>query len=145
MKVAESTIIETPALNKERTLIMPQGLLGFEEIRQYALTANPEEEPFLWMRARPADLNLAFIVLSPYEVLGTYHPDISNEDARGLDIAKPEDAWVLSIVTMRGGGRATVNLKGPVVINRHTLVAKQVVIVNAAEYPLDYPLPVAAE
>ena len=133
MKVAESTIIETQAINKERTLTMPQGLLGFEEIKQYALTANPEEEPFLWMRARAGDLNLAFVVLSPYEALGTYHPDIPNDDARSLDIATPEDAWVLSIVTMRGGGRATVNLKGPIVVNRHTLVAKQVVIVNAAD------------
>jgi flagellar assembly factor FliW len=33
-------------------------------------------------------------------------------------------------------------LKGPVVINRNTGVAKQVVIANAVEYSVQHPLPV---
>jgi flagellar assembly factor FliW len=124
---------------------MPQGLLGFEEIKQYTLKANPGEEPFLWMRAQAKGVNLAFIVISPYEVVSDYHPDIPNEEARILGIAQPEDAWVLNVVTLRGRGRATVNLKGPIIINRHTMMAKQVVIINATDYALDHPLPLAAE
>jgi flagellar assembly factor FliW len=33
-----------------------------------------------------------------------------------------------------------VNLKGPIVVNRHTLVAKQVVPHNAADYSVRHPL-----
>ena len=143
MKVADTTITERQA--EERIISMPQGLLGFEEIKQYTLKANPGEEPFLWLRAQTKELNLSFIVISPYEVMPDYHPDIPNEDARVLGIIQPEDAWVLNVVTLRGGGRATVNLKGPIIVNRHTLMAKQVVIINAVDYALDYPLPLAAE
>jgi len=36
-----------------------------------------------------------------------------------------------------------VNLKGPIVINRRTLTGKQVIPVNAAEYAIRHPLPLA--
>jgi len=34
-------------------------------------------------------------------------------------------------------------LKGPIVINRHTHIGKQVIITNAADYSVHHPLPVA--
>jgi flagellar assembly factor FliW len=49
---------------------------------------------------------------------------------------------VLNIVTLAQDGRATINLKGPIVINRKTLVARQVVPVNALHFNLHHPLPV---
>ena len=51
-------------------------------------------------------------------------------------------ALIYNIVTLRANGRATMNLKGPVVLNRYTLTGKQVVITNAAQYALQHPLPV---
>jgi flagellar assembly factor FliW len=50
---------------------------------------------------------------------------------------------LIGIVTVHDERRATVNLKGPIVINRHTRVAKQVIIANAASYSVTHPLPVA--
>jgi flagellar assembly factor FliW len=50
---------------------------------------------------------------------------------------------VLNIVTLRNGDRPTVNLRGPVVINRRTLVGKQVIPNNAAQYSLRHPLAAA--
>jgi flagellar assembly factor FliW len=46
-------------------------------------------------------------------------------------------------VTVHGTSQATVNLKGPVVINRHTHTGKQVIITNATQYSVQHPLPVA--
>ena len=43
---------------------------------------------------------------------------------------------------MRGPQQATVNLKGPIVLNRRTLVAKQVIPLNAPEYSVAHPLPI---
>ena len=37
-------------------------------------------------------------------------------------------------------GRATVNLKGPLVINRFSRIARQVIIANSADYSLQHPL-----
>ena len=42
-------------------------------------------------------------------------------------------------------GGATVNLKGPIVVNRHTLRGKQVIPTNAPKFALQHPLPVAKQ
>jgi flagellar assembly factor FliW len=60
-----------------------------------------------------------------------------------LKLKQADDALLLSVVTIHDDQRATVNLKGPIVINRHTHIAKQVIIANAAMYSVAHPLPVA--
>jgi flagellar assembly factor FliW len=37
-----------------------------------------------------------------------------------------------------------MNLKGPILLNRHTLRGKQVILTNAANFQLKFPLPLAA-
>jgi flagellar assembly factor FliW len=89
------------------------------------------------------DAKFAFLVVPPHYVTADYRPDLSELDVAFLDINEPSEALVLNIVTMRGKGQATVNLKGPIVVNRRTLVGKQVIPVNAAEYAIRHPLPVS--
>lgn len=119
------------------------GLLGFEQIKDYVLITNPGEEPFRWLEVRnnPA---LAFVVVDPFVVVPDYRPNLPQPDVEFLGIQSPEDVQLLNIVTVHGPNRATVNLKGPIVLNRHTATGKQVVISNAGEYSVQHPLPVAA-
>jgi flagellar assembly factor FliW len=142
MKTAEQTELEMPVLAQTQTLQMPLGLLGFEPIKQYLCVESPEEAPFCWLQA-VNEPGLTFLVIPPFEVLSDYQPNISDEDVAFLELASPADARLLTIVTLRGNGRATANLKGPIVVNRRTNRAKQVVLSNAAEYPLQFPLPQA--
>ena len=123
------------------TVRLPMGLLGFEHIKEYFLLADPAEEPFLWLQV-PNDPNLAFLVISPQAVLPAYKPQFSPEDVASLDLASEADAALLSIVTVRGPNEATLNLKGPIILNRRTMVAKQVIPLNAAEFSVQHPLPV---
>lgn len=120
---------------------MPTGLLGFESIREYTLSFHPDEAPFGWLEAADGS-GLAFVVVDPFLVVPEYRPDIPPPDVALLGLNGPEDALLLNIVTIHGPRKATVNLKGPVVINRHTWVGKQVVIGNAIEYSVQHPLPV---
>lgn len=122
----------------ENIIKMPLGLMGFEHIKQFVLLSKPDEAPFGWLQV-VGDANLAFLVVSAFDVLPGYQPDVSDEDARFLGLEGPEEALVYGIVTLRGT-QGTVNLKGPVILNRRTLVGKQVVIMNAAEYSLQQPL-----
>jgi len=121
---------------------LPLGLLGFENIKEYVLISEPDQAPFQWLQV-PHDSSLAFIVVSPFEVLLGYEPDIPKPDVDFLGLTSPADARLLNIVTLPGNGRATINLKGPIVLNCHTLIGKQVVLTNAARYALQHPLPVA--
>jgi flagellar assembly factor FliW len=86
---------------------------------------------------------LAFVVIDPFVVLPGYQPDIPNADVDFLKIKQSSDAIVLGIVTIHEEGRATVNLKGPIVISRSSHIGRQVIITNASEYSITHPLPVA--
>lgn len=131
---------ETPA---SQVIRLPMGLLGFEQVKEYALSANPGEEPFQWLEVKD-NASLAFVVVDPFLVVPDYHPDIPQPDVGFLGISSPADVQLLNIVTVHSPSRATVNLKGPIVVNRHTGVGKQVVVSNAAEYSVQHPLPLAA-
>jgi flagellar assembly factor FliW len=134
--------METPATPPANLVCLPLGILGFEQIKNYVLLADPEQKPFAWLRV--ADNNsLAFVVIDPFIVMPDYKPDIPQSDVDFLELADASDALLLGIVTIHGHNRATMNLKGPIVINRRTHMAKQVIISNAADYSVQHPLPVA--
>ncbi len=144
MKCAEmiESETETAVADNRRLVRFPMGLLGFEQIKEYVLLVNPEEAPFLWLQVEnnPA---LAFVVIDPFVVLPDYQPDIPKGDVEFLKIKQSSDAIVLGIVTIHEEGRATVNLKGPIVINRSSHIGRQVIITNASAYSITHPLPVA--
>jgi flagellar assembly factor FliW len=118
---------------------LPMGLLGFERMKDYLLIANPGEEPFGWLQVK-GDTSLAFVVINPFLIVPDYRPDIPQADVEFLGLSDAEDAMLLNIVTVHKQGQATINLKGPIVLNRHTGVGKQVVIANATDYSVQHPL-----
>lgn len=121
-------------------LNLPFGLLGFEEVKRYLVLQNPEEQPFMWLQMTEAPRQ-AFLVVPPSAVVSDYRPELSDEDVEFLQLETPEDAVIVNIVTLRNGGSSTVNLKGPIVFNRHTRVGKQVIPLNASRFTLQHPLP----
>ena len=144
MKCVETIESETTAAPATRSVRMPMGILGFEQTKDYVLVAKPDEEPFAWLQVE-GNPTLAFVVIDPFVVLPEYKPDIPPADVEFLGLKDAADALLLGIVTIQGNNRATVNLKGPLIINRHTLTGKQVIIANAADYSVQHPLPVAEE
>jgi flagellar assembly factor FliW len=143
MKCADTLELERPATaaaaaNQVR---LPMGLLGFEQIKDYVLLANPAEAPFAWLQVED-NASLAFVVINPFLVAPDYQPDIPESDVEFLGLEEASDAILLNIVTIHGSQHATINLKGPIVVNRHTRIGKQVILNNAANYSVQYPLPV---
>ena len=137
-------LIETEAPSKlavkaEHVFSFPRGLLGFESIKRYILLKNNNEEPFLWLQMLE-DPSLAFLVMPPYPFFGDYNPIFDPEDFRMLDIEREDQVLMLSIVTVLKTGEATVNLKGPLIVNRETRTGAQLVLQNAAEYSVQAPL-----
>ena len=141
MKCAETNVVEQDVqpTSEGGVIQMPGGLLGFEHVRNFVLLGSREEAPFLWLQMVD-DPSLAFLVVEPGYVTDDYQPEVSDAEVEVIGLANAEDAWVLNIVTVHGDGHATVNLRGPILINRHTLVAKQVIPLNANQYDLQHPL-----
>ncbi|HEX3624931.1 MAG TPA: flagellar assembly protein FliW [Verrucomicrobiae bacterium] len=143
MKWDNSTETEAAPASAGNQIRLPAGILGFEHIKEYVLLANPAEMPFAWLR--PAEsAPLAFVVINPFYAMPDYAPDVPDADVEFLGLKEPADALLFSIVTLQGSNRASLNLKGPIVVNRHTHIGKQVIIANASNYSVEHPLPVAA-
>lgn len=151
MKLADPTLIDestggtsapAPAATQPGLLTFPSGLPGFEQQKGYLLLAKPDEAPFLRLQM-VEEPNISFVAIAPAAVLDHYQPDLSPDDVQALGLRDAADALVFNLVTVHPDGVATVNLKGPVVVNRQTLVGRQVVPRNAAAWPLAHPLPAA--
>lgn len=142
MKPADTIEMETTAALPDNEVRLPLGLLGFEQIQKYVLLANPDEKPFAWLKVAD-NKSLAFVVIDPFVVVPDYKPDIPQSDVDFLELKEANDALLLGIVTIHDHNRATMNLKGPVVINRHSHIGKQVILANASDYLVEHLLPVA--
>lgn len=127
------TDIDTPPTN---IMQLPQGIVGFPAYRRAELLYLPDHLPFLWMRLHSATDHLHFIVIEPGGIVPGYEPEIFDGDAEQLGIVDPSEAMILNIVTLRRQQpvEATVNLVGPLVINRRTRVGRQLVIANYSKY-----------
>jgi flagellar assembly factor FliW len=131
--------LEAPASNE---LILPQGIVGFGDYRRAELLYSEDRLPFLWMRLHGPDV-LHFVVVEPSsEFLPGYEPELFDEDAAQLDLRDAADALILNIVTLgrQQPAEATINLIGPIIVNRRTRVARQRIIANHTRYSAQHPL-----
>lgn len=121
------------------------GLPGFPQARTFALEPlSPELEPFCRMRCLDQP-GVAFTVMPPGVVFDDYQVVVDEESVERLDLHEPDDAVVLAIVTLSVPPEPPkVNLLGPLVINRRTRAAAQVVQ-HGSTYGVAVPLVVASE
>jgi len=127
-------------LRADQIYSFSEGIPGFEKIKQYCLLYKEEEMPFLHLSA-VGGFNLEFIVVSPWMVLPSYKPEISDEDIAFIGAPSKNDLIVLAMVVISEPlGASTVNMVAPVIINSKTGSAKQVVIRNLKEYTSQQPI-----
>jgi flagellar assembly factor FliW len=131
--------VEAPGSNE---LLLPQGIIGFGDYRRAELLYSEDRLPYLWMRLHGPD-TLHFVVMEPSsELTPGYEPELFDEDAAQLDLHDAGDAMILNIVTLgdKPEAAATINLIGPIVVNRRTRVARQRIIANHSRYSAQHPL-----
>ena len=121
---------------------LPQGLIGFKDYTRAELLYLPDHLPFLWMRLHRGSEAVHFIVIEPAGLVPGYAPELFDADAEGLDLRDASEAMLLNIVTLRQQNPldATLNLVGPIVMNRRTRLARQLVIANYSSYSAHWPL-----
>jgi len=121
-----TTRFGTIEISDDRLLAVPDGLLGFEQHTQFGVLDHAPGSPFRWLQSvhEPA---LAFVVIDPFAFFLDYDVLISDADAAQLGLESPEDVEVMALVTFAPGD-ITANLVGPVVVNRKTRMARQLVL-----------------
>ncbi len=114
-------------IDEKQVVTFPEGILGFEKYRKYALI-NAKYEPFIWLQSLE-EKNLAFLLVDPFLICGDYEADIDDETLGKIRVSSPEDIVVMTIVTIpQDGSPITANFSGPIVINRKNNSCIQVVL-----------------
>ena len=134
--------IEAP---EEKLIRLQKPILGFEGCATFFLVEQDEFRPFLWLQSadRP---DLAFIVINPLLVRSDYRIEVHAEEVRDLEITSLRQVETYVIVTVPENPRdISVNLQGPIVINRGNNFAKQLVLVNSSYSVRHRLLPAADE
>ena len=106
----------------------PEGLIGFETYTDFVIFDLKDCQPFksmLSVREGGPD----FVVLDPLEIFEDYAPYVAGVPVEQPELGSPYDLVLLSIVTLaERPEEITVNLRGPIFLNRQTHHAKQVVL-----------------
>ena len=125
----ESTRFGRIEIRDDAVLTFPEGLIGLPGT-SYALLSQSPDAVFYWLQSLE-DPSLALPVTTPWLFFPGYRVELSDEDAGRLGMAEPEQAGVMCIVRAAESlDDFRINLRGPIVIERVGLVARQVI--NAA-------------
>jgi flagellar assembly factor FliW len=80
------------------------------------------------------DAALRLYLVDPQTVVAGYTPELADEHVADLALTGPDDAMVLVVVS-RGADGVHVNLMAPIVANRGTGAAAQVIL-DGQDFPL---------
>jgi flagellar assembly factor FliW len=127
----------------DRVIDFPDGILGFPGSRRYAMIDSHGTGLYYWLQSVD-DPSLAFLSVVPWPFFPDYEPELSPAEQDALDLASPDDAIVLCLLTVhREQEQITANLLGPLVVNTQRRVGRQIVLAESG-YPVRAPLTAAA-
>ena len=115
-------------LTQDDIIQFPEGLLGFNNLRQFVLLDDPNDEIFAWLQSCE-EPGIAFPILEPELFTTAYNVNLTKHDLEVLGLNKAEGIRYFSIITIPGDPtQMTANLKAPVVVNVAQRIARQCVL-----------------
>ncbi|BCJ53831.1 hypothetical protein Asp14428_53060 [Actinoplanes sp. NBRC 14428] len=106
---------------------------GFPAHRQFVLV-RLNEEGLLFAFTSIKDPNLRFLVAPPEPFFPDYAPEIENDVLAALNTKDPDRLLVMVVITA-GVNETTANLFAPIIVDRDTRRAMQVVL-NGSNMPV---------
>lgn len=119
----------------EEVITFRQPIYGFEQLSRYVLLSDElTEGQFMWLQSTE-DERICFIVADPQLLVKKYHPSVTEEIKRLIELnAESEMTCRVIVVIPEEFKKATVNLKSPIIINNRNKCAAQIILEE------DYPI-----
>ena len=130
MKKINTTRFGEIELDETRLIYFPDGLLGFNDFKEYTILEHKPGSPFMWLQSLNSP-DLAFVITNPFMIKKDYLQSLSSEEE---ELIKQENGTIVfTLVTIPHGKpeETTVNLLGPIVIDTRSRHAKQVILANS--------------
>lgn len=115
-------------VENEDLLVFPEGILGFQDLRQFVLLDDPNDDIFAWLQSCELS-SIAFPVLEP-EIFGQFYSvNLTKNENESLKLDVDQKPTFLNIITIPDDPtQMTANIKAPIVINAKQRLARQCVL-----------------
>lgn len=109
----------------------PNGMLGFDNLREYVLISEEETVPFKWLISLEQP-EIGFPLLSPW------HIDLSFEAGKVYNI---ETQVLFAVITLEDeNGNMSANMKAPVILDVENQTGEQIIL-PSDKYSTNYIIP----
>ncbi|MDH4467738.1 MAG: flagellar assembly protein FliW [Bacteriovoracaceae bacterium] len=116
------------SVNKEDVIRFKEGILGFEEHKNFFIVDPNDNTLILWLQSTDTP-NIAFPMIEPQIFKSDYFPVLMPSDMSSIDLEETSDARVYSILTIPADyTQMSANLKAPIVVNVKKNIGKQIVL-----------------
>ena len=118
-------------INKNSVIQFEDGILGFEEYREFILLDDSNgESPFRCLQSLE-ESELAFIVIDPFIIKPDYEITLGEEVLERMEIKSKDDVLILAIVVIpEEVSLISFNLRAPIVVNVNKCKGMQYVVDN---------------
>ncbi len=117
-------------------MVFPEGIPAFEQEKRFLVMRQPVSEPLVFLQS-VANPNVCFATLPVAAACPGYRLRMAPEDLEALGLEKGRqpaigrDVLCLTILSLTEDAPPTVNLLAPIVVNVHTLRARQAIQSNS--------------
>ena len=123
----------------EKSIHFPNGLLGFEALRNFIVMPQKKDGPLFWIQS-VEDPQFALVVTDPTNFFLGYQIVPEKIEWQKLGIQKGGEYCVLAVVTVPPDRKITLNLVAPILFAPQTKQAIQIVVDNSP-HSVRTPLP----
>ncbi len=140
MQTISTTRFGDIAIDEDRIIFFPEGLLGFPEQKDYIIQQHKPGSPFYWLQSVTLPY-LAFVIINPFLGEKNYLVELPPADQAYFNGIEDGRTLALALVTIKPDAvpPLTMNLVGPVIIDLETRTGKQVVL-STNRYTCKHPL-----
>jgi flagellar assembly factor FliW len=123
----------------DNTLVFPEGLVGFEDLRKFVVMPNEKEGPLFWIQS-VEDPQVAFILTDPTGFYYDYKVVPDGREREKLGIDENGECLIVSVVSVSPERKITLNLAAPILFAPETNRALQVIL-EGTQFSPQTPLP----
>jgi flagellar assembly factor FliW len=138
--VAETKFFGTVDIEDEKIIEFPMGIIGFENLKKFALIYDSEREErskISWLQSMEEPL-MVLPVINPIDITENYNPVIEDELMKIIGDPADEDVLIFTSMSIPSDlTKMTANFKAPFIINTVDRKAIQVIVENE-DYPVKY-------
>ena len=118
--------IEIP---EEKIIHFADGMPAFEGEHDYVIGPFDESSPYVFLQSVKTP-ELAFLITMPFVFFPDYEFQLEDDIAEKMGLKSPDDMLIYTLITIPDGNikEMTANLMAPVVINKATNQARQIVL-----------------